>query len=105
MVNLAGQIVHWKPFPSPCSDSLCDFREYLDLNKGNLLKGIIIWLVAAQLVVQSPVMALENNVSNTFSLFQLLQIMLAIYRFNHIPPRTPRISRLKSQILKPTFLS
>ena len=55
MVNLAGQIVHWKPFPSPCSDSLCDFREYLDLNKGNLLKGIIIWLVAALSVVQSPV--------------------------------------------------
>ena len=24
---------------------------------------------------------------------------------NHIPPRTPRISRLKSQILKTTFLS
>ena len=23
----------------------------------------------------------------------------------HTPPRTPRISRLKSQILKPTFLS
>ena len=74
IVNLAGQIVHWKPFPSPCSDSLCDFREYLDLNKGDLLKGIIIWLVAAQLVVQSPVMALENNVSNTFSVLQLLHL-------------------------------
>ena len=68
MVNLAGQIVHWKPFPSPCSDSLCDFRAYLDLKQGNLLKGIVIWLVAAQSVVQSPVRALDNNFSNTFSL-------------------------------------
>jgi hypothetical protein len=42
--------------------------------QGNLLKGIVIWLVAAQSVVQSPVKAFDRNFSNTFSLFQLLQI-------------------------------
>ena len=47
--------------------------------QGNLLKGIILWLDAAQSVVQSPVRALDSNFSNNFSLFQHLQLMLAIY--------------------------
>ena len=44
------------------------------LKQGNLLKGIVIWLVAARSVVQSPVRALDSNFSNTFSLFQLLHL-------------------------------
>ena len=53
-------------------------------NQGNFLKGIVIWSVAARSVVQSPVRALDSNLSNTFFFistftpFQLLQIMLAI---------------------------
>ena len=54
--------------------------------QGNLLKGIVIWLVLARSVVQSLVRALGSNFSNTFYFiststpFQFLQIMLAIYR-------------------------
>ena len=48
-----------------------------DPDQSNLLKGIVIWLVVAQSVIQSLVRALGSNFSNTFSLFQLLQIMLA----------------------------
>ena len=69
---------------------MTDFRQiYKGLNKcsdqGNLLKGIVIWLVAARSVVQSPARALEGNFNNTFFIstftpFQLLQIVLAIYR-------------------------
>ena len=51
-----------------------------DVDQGNLLKGIVIWLAVARSVVQSPVRTLDSNFSNTFSLFQLLQIMLAIHR-------------------------
>jgi hypothetical protein len=43
-------------------------------DQGNLLKGIVIWLVVARSVVQSPVRALDSTFSNTFSLFQLLQL-------------------------------
>ena len=35
--------------------------------QGNLLKGIVIWLVAARSVVQSPVRSLDGNFSNNFS--------------------------------------
>ena len=35
-------------------------------DQGNLLKGIVIWLVAAQPLVQSPLRALNSNFSNTF---------------------------------------
>ena len=38
-----------------------------------------IWLFEARSVVQRPVRALDSNFSNTFSLFQLLQTMLAIH--------------------------
>ena len=33
------------------------------------MEGIVIWLVAAQSVIQSPVWALDSNFRNTFSLF------------------------------------
>ena len=49
-------------------------RQFSWLVQGNLLKGIVIWLVAARSVVQSPVRALDSNFSNNFSLFQLLHL-------------------------------
>ena len=33
------------------------------------MEGIVIWLVAAQSVIQSPVWALDSNFRNTFPLF------------------------------------
>ena len=63
------------------------FAKSIGLTQCNLLKGIVIWLVSAQSVVQSPVRSLDSNFSNAFSLFQLLQVMLAIYRLYRLPIR------------------
>ena len=48
---------------------------------GNFFKGIVIRLVATRSEVQSPVRAVDSNFSKTFSLIQLIQLMLAIFRF------------------------
>ena len=57
-----------------CIDSIeLDFVPYqlthttYNSNQGNLLKGIVIWLVLAQSGVQSPERVLDCNFSNIFS--------------------------------------
>ena len=64
---------------SQVSEEIPQNVEEISQNQGILLKGIVIWLVAARSILQRPFRALESNFSDTFSLFQLLQIMLAIH--------------------------
>ena len=59
--------------------------------------------------LQYSTVSIVEAMNNWNKCREIMVVQSIIFKFVHLslatPPRTPRISRLKSQILKPTFLS